>query len=67
MKRLDMGSTFPVPKRKAPGKVGRRIIVESNHLPLTLKNPKMIVYHYDVSIDPEKPYRIYRFEINLIL
>ncbi|KAE8573396.1 Putative Argonaute 2 [Halyomorpha halys] len=62
-------STFIPPKRNdrpADVKKGRVITVETNHLNLTIKNKNMVIYHYDVSISPEKPYRNYRLAVEAV-
>uniref|UniRef100_A0A146M025 Protein argonaute-2 n=2 Tax=Lygus hesperus TaxID=30085 RepID=A0A146M025_LYGHE len=41
-------------------KTGRVIIVETNHLGLSMKDRTKPVYHYDVKVEPEKPFRFYR-------
>ncbi|KAF6204633.1 hypothetical protein GE061_018793 [Apolygus lucorum] len=41
-------------------KTGRVIRVETNHLPLSIADSKRTVYHYDVKVEPEKPFRFYR-------
>lgn len=54
-----------IPKRKTqdrPAKEGhgRKIQVETNHLALRMKNTSVVVYHYDVAITPDKPFKFYR-------
>ncbi|KAG8228778.1 Argonaute-2 [Ladona fulva] len=47
------------PIRKSEGETGRKIEVETNHLPFSIKVKEII--HYDVSIEPDKPKRLMRF------
>ncbi|XP_073982240.1 protein argonaute-2-like isoform X3 [Rhodnius prolixus] len=58
-----------IPKRKTqdrPAKEGhgRKIQVETNHLALRMKNTSVVVYHYDVAITPDKPFKFYRPAMN---
>ncbi|KAK3908670.1 LOW QUALITY PROTEIN: Protein argonaute-2 [Frankliniella fusca] len=41
-------------------KSGRQIVLEVNHLLLKIADPGVKIYHYDVSIDPDKPKRFLR-------
>lgn len=64
MRSLEIkGSTLIPPKRPdrpQERKVGKEFLVETNHLNLNIKNKNMVIHHYDVSIEPEKPFRNYR-------
>lgn len=65
----SIGLNVQIPRRsqrKKAEKKGEKIIVETNHVALRIKNPNMEVFHYDVSISPEKPYRFYRPAMNAI-
>ncbi|KAF5277711.1 hypothetical protein FQR65_LT03691 [Abscondita terminalis] len=51
-----------VPQRQklnSGGTKGRKILIETNHLALQFKNLG-IAFHYDVSIDPDKPKKLMR-------
>ncbi|KAK4880334.1 hypothetical protein RN001_008480 [Aquatica leii] len=53
---------FIVPQRQklsSGGTKGRKILIETNHLALQFKKLG-IAYHYDVSIDPDKPKKLFR-------
>lgn len=45
---------------KSSGTLGRRIPIEVNHLAMQLNKLAPVAYHYDVSIDPDKPKRMMR-------
>jgi hypothetical protein len=57
--------TFRIPSRNDRykcGTKGRPIIVETNHLALDLtKVRNNIVIHYDVTLDPSVPKRLFRY------
>lgn len=50
-----------LPKRDGPGTYGRKILIETNHLLLEIKDLDCKIYHYDVEVKPDKPFRLYRF------
>ncbi|XP_034237385.1 protein argonaute-2-like [Thrips palmi] len=41
-------------------KLGRKIPLEVNHLLLKMRDPNIKIFHYDVTIDPDKPKRFMR-------
>lgn len=47
--------TIPSRKEKQGEKVGKPIRLETNHLPIIMKNANMKAYQYDVTIEPDKP------------
>ncbi|XP_077287385.1 protein argonaute-2-like isoform X2 [Arctopsyche grandis] len=50
-----------IPKRKCvpdSKKLGRKIVIETNHLAMTLSPKQNIAIHYDVAIDPDKPKKL---------
>nr|AGH30327.1 argonaute-2 [Nilaparvata lugens] len=51
---------WTLPLRKKNGTRGRRIELELNHFELTFKKQNFCAIHYDVTIKPEKPRRMYR-------
>ncbi|KAG8228782.1 hypothetical protein J437_LFUL006660 [Ladona fulva] len=57
LKHRSTGLTPPI--RKSTGKAGHRVVVETNHLPFSIKVKEII--HYDVSIEPDKPKKLMRF------
>lgn len=53
--------SLQIPVRKECGTVGRRTVVETNHLSLDLsKLRNKVAYHYDVEFDPPLPKRLLR-------
>ncbi|KAJ8880835.1 hypothetical protein PR048_017306 [Dryococelus australis] len=59
------GLSLKVPQRKnlkSGGTLGRKTVVETNHLALDLSRVRNErIAHYDVAIDPDKPKRLIRF------
>ncbi|KAJ9582416.1 hypothetical protein L9F63_003269, partial [Diploptera punctata] len=53
--------SLQIPTRKACGKRGRPIKVETNHLALRLPEKCKPVFHYDVEIIPDLPKRLLRY------
>lgn len=48
---------YQIPRRsnKEGGRLGRETKVDTNHFAITFKDPKIVIFHYDVAIDPDKP------------
>ncbi|KAK9511703.1 hypothetical protein O3M35_000311 [Rhynocoris fuscipes] len=64
-KRMSTLMEVSLPKRKNPQRPekegrGRLTKLDTNHLALSIKNPNATVYHYDVAVIPEKPFKFYR-------
>lgn len=46
---------------KGAGALGRKVRIETNYLALDIKQIKENAYHYDVTIEPDKPKRLLKF------
>lgn len=65
---------FIVPKREWPGSgvhakiihdekcLGGKLTIEVNYLPIIIKNPKLKIYHYNVTFNPDAPKFLLRYE-----
>uniref|UniRef100_A0A8D8VXJ5 Protein argonaute-2 n=1 Tax=Cacopsylla melanoneura TaxID=428564 RepID=A0A8D8VXJ5_9HEMI len=53
---------YQIPRRqnKTGGTLGQRIQVDTNHFAISFKNPDLVIFHYDVAIDPDTPVRYMR-------
>ncbi|KAL1449782.1 hypothetical protein WDU94_002257 [Cyamophila willieti] len=53
---------YQIPRRqnKNGGTLGQKIQVDTNHFAITFKNPQLVIYHYDVAIEPDTPVRYMR-------
>lgn len=58
--KMDMLSIKERDSTKSRGTLGRKIPIETNHLPMQLDRIVPTAYHYDVTIDPDKPRRMMR-------
>ncbi|XP_024085954.1 protein argonaute-2-like [Cimex lectularius] len=66
-KQMQLSCTIPKRnERPAKKNKGEHIYVETNHLALTIDKSNMIVYHYDVTVEPEKPRAFYREAVELV-
>lgn len=51
------GASYPIPRRssKMGGTLGKKIKLDTNHFAIQFKDPNIVIFHYDVAIDPDKP------------
>lgn len=59
---IDENSAVQIKVKRSLGTQGRKIPIETNHLPLVLDNLQKIksAVHYDVEIDPDRPKKMLR-------
>lgn len=49
---------LPICANKGPGTLGKKVLIETNYLALDVKKITETAYHYDVTIEPDKPNRL---------
>lgn len=58
---MDDGKIWDIPRRKdqiikhSDRYIDRKVTIEVNYLPITMKNTKLKVFHYDVEFKPDVP------------
>lgn len=51
---------WPICPSKGAGTLGRKVLIETNYLALDVKRIAPNAYHYDVTMEPDKPNRLMR-------